>query len=83
MVFVPFPPGSVDLYVGLSSASPGERRIALHELAAIGEILHELVGEEEGAAASFVTLPREYQDWILSQIAQVLARLQRGSRRAT
>jgi hypothetical protein len=79
MVFVPFTPGSVDLHAGLTSASPRERRVALKELAGIGELLHEMVGVEEDAAASFVALPQEYQDWILCQLAQVVAGLQRGS----
>ena len=78
MVYVPFAPGSFDLHAGLSSASPRERAVALDELARIGQLIHELVGAEEDAAASFGTLPQEFQDWILCQIAQVLAGLQRG-----
>ena len=80
LLFVPFMPGTTALQAGIASASPEERRIAVDKLVAVGEVLHELMGFEEESSRSFEALPREYQDWIISLISQVLARLRRNSR---
>ena len=79
-LFVPFTPGAVALYARMASASPEEQRAAVDELAGIGEVLHELISFEDDPGRNFHSLPREYQDWIISLISQVLASLPRNSR---
>jgi len=79
-LFVPFTPGATVLHTRIASAPPEERRSAVGELVGIGEVLHELMSFEEEASRSFQALPREYQEWIISLISQVLARLCRNSR---
>jgi len=80
LLFVPFTPGAAALRARIATASPEERRSAVDELVGIGEVLHELIGFEEESESGFQTLPREYQDWIISLISQLLARLRRDSR---
>lgn len=80
LLFVPFMPGATALHARMACATSEERGAAVDELVGIGEVLYELMSFEEESAHGFRALPREYQDWIISLISQVLARLHRDSR---